>query len=184
MWARSRRSARACRPTKPTTATRPSAKGYKKGHSHKASIVALVEPKGRARAFHIEGGANAAVVRNVLVTNVSRESELHTDESALYTKVGREFAVHKTVEHGSSGYGYYVGKDGQTTNNVENFFLQFKRGMRGTYIHCGEQHVQRYLNEFAFRYNNRSGLGITDGERTARMMQGIDGKRLTYRIPR
>ena len=42
----------------------------------------------------------------------------------------------------------YVNPRGYTTNNVENFFLQFKRGMRGTYIHCGEQHVQRYLDEF------------------------------------
>ena len=159
------------------------AKGYKKGHSHKASVVALVEPgKGNTRAFHLESGANAATVRDVLVTNVDRKSELHTDESRLYTKVGAEFAAHKTVEHGSSGYGYYVGKDGQTTNNVENFFLQFKRGMRGTYIHCSPQHLQRYLNEFAFRYNNRSAFGVTDGERTARTMQGIEGKRLTYRI--
>jgi hypothetical protein len=93
---------------------------------------------------------------------------------------GREFAAHKTVNHGWDRHGYYVGPD-QTTNNVENFFLQFKRGMKGTYIHCGEEHVQRYLDEFAFRYNNRSGLGIHDGERTARMMQGIEGKRLTYR---
>ena len=118
---------------------------------------------------------------DVLVRNVDRKSELHTDESKLYTNVGREFAAHKTVEHGWNRHGYYVGKDGQTTNNVENFFLQFKRGMRGTYIHCGEQHVQRYLDEFAFRYNHRSGLGITDGERTARTMRGIEGKRLTYR---
>jgi hypothetical protein len=43
------------------------------------------------------------------------------------------------------------------------------------------QHLQRYLNEFAFRYTNRSGVGVADGERTALMMQGILGKRLTYR---
>ncbi len=65
--------------------------------------------------------------------------------------------------------------------NVENFFGTFKRGMKGTYIHCGPQHLQRYLNEFQFRYNNRSGLGVSDGERTALAMKGIEGKRLTYR---
>ena len=157
------------------------AKHYKKGHSQKTSVVALVEPKtGRVRARAMDK-ANAKTVREFLVTNVDRKSELHTDESRLYTATGKEFAAHKTVNHGWNRHGYYVGDDGQTTNNVENFFLQFKRGMRGTYIHCGPQHVQRYLNEFAFRYNNRSGLGVTDGERTARMMQGIEGKRLTYR---
>jgi ISXO2 transposase-like protein len=67
----------------------------------------------------------------------------------------------------------YVNAAGYTTNNVENFFGIFKRGMRGTYTFCGEQHLKRYLVEFEFRYNNRSGLGITDGERTMRALKGI-----------
>jgi hypothetical protein len=53
--------------------------------------------------------------------------------------------------------------------------------MRGTYTFCGEQHLQRNLTEFQFRYNNRSGLGISDGERTATALKGIEGKRLAYR---
>jgi transposase-like protein len=154
-------------------------KSYRKGHSRKASVVALVDPaNGQARVFHMVEGAGADVVRNVLVTNVDRKTTLVTDESRLYTKVGKEYAAHQTLIHTGREY---VNKDGFTTNNVENFFLQFKRGMRGTYIHCGEQHLQRYLNEFAFRYNNRSGLGVTDGERTAIALKGIEGKRLTYR---
>lgn len=157
------------------------AKGYKKGHSRKASVVALVEPHGRVKAFHAELGIGVDVVRDILIRNVHRASELHTDESKLYTKVGKEFATHKTVEHGSSGSGFYVGKEGQTTNAVENFFGTMKRSLRGTYIHVSEQHLKRYLAEFEFRYNNRSKLGVTDGERTARAMKGIEGKRLTYR---
>jgi transposase-like protein len=157
------------------------AKSYRKGHSKKASVVALVEkPSGRARVFHVKK-ANADTVRDVLVRNASRKSELHTDESRLYANVGKEFAAHKTVEHGWNQRGYYVGKDGQTTNAVENFFGNFKRSMKGTYRFCGEQHLQRYLTEFEFRHNNRSALGITDGERTARALKGIEGKRLTYR---
>ena len=156
------------------------AKGYRKGHSHKEGIVALVEPKGRVRAFHMKG-ATAAKVREVLVTNVHRSSELHTDESRLYVEVGKEFAAHKTVEHGWNQGGFYVGKDGQTTNAVENFFGNFKRSMKGTYRFCSEQHLKRYLAEFEFRHNNRSGLGINDGERTANALKGAEGKRLTYR---
>ncbi len=153
-------------------------RGWRKGMK-KNAVVALVDPdKGTARAFHLEYGANAVDVRHVLVTNTSRKSTLVTDESPIYTKTGKEFAAHETMIHTGREY---VNKRGYTTNNVENFFLQFKRGMRGTYIHCEPQHLQRYLNEFAFRYTNRSGLGITDGERTALMMQGISGKRLTYR---
>ncbi len=157
------------------------AKSYRKGHSRKASVVALVEPKGRVRAFHAELGIGADVVWEILVTNVHRSSDLHTDESKLYKKVGKEFASHKTVKHGWNQSGHYVGKDGQTTNAVENFFGNMKRSLRGTYIHVSEKHLQRYLSEFEFRYNNRSGLGVSDGERTARAMKGIEGKRLTYR---
>jgi transposase-like protein len=154
-------------------------KTYRRGLKRKEAIIALVDPdKGNARAFHMEAGAGANVVRNILVTNASRKSTLVSDESRLYTEVGKEFAGHKTLLHWGKEY---VSKDGYTTNNVENFFGTFKRGMRGTYIHCGQQHLQRYLSEFQFRYNNRSGLGISDGERTARAMKGIEGKRLTYR---
>ncbi len=157
------------------------AKGYRKGLRHKAGVVALVEPKGRARAFHVKR-ATAATVREILVTNAHRTSELHTDESNLYPKVGLEFAAHKTVEHGTTtAPGFYVGKEGQTTNAVENFFGNFKRSMKGTYRFCGEQHLQRYLNEFQFRHNHRAGLGFNDGERTAKALKGIECKRLTYR---
>jgi transposase-like protein len=156
------------------------AKHYKKGHSHKQQIVALVEPKGKARVIHVKT-ATQQNITEILRANVDRASELHTDESRLYTKVGAEFASHKTVEHGVNQHGYYVGKDGQTTNAAENFFGIFKRGMVGTYHKCEAQHLQRYLTEFEFRHNNRSGLGVEDGERVARIAKGTSGKRLTYR---
>lgn len=158
------------------------AKGYKKGHRHKQQIVALVEPQGRVRAVHLKT-ATAEGVRNILVTNAHRSSELHTDESNLYVKVGKEFAAHKTVQHGWDGHGEYVGSDGQTTNAVENFFGQFKRGMVGVYRKAEAQHLQRYVTEYAFRHNNRTGLGINDKMRAETLLKGIEGKRLTYRRP-
>jgi transposase-like protein len=156
-------------------------KSYRKGLNRKAAIAALVDPdKGEVRAFHMELGAGATVVRDILVKNASRKSTLVTDESKLYTKVGAEFADHQTMVHSGREY---VNKDGFTTNNVENFFGIFKRGMRGTYTFCGEQHIQRYLNEFSFRYSNRSGLGVNDTMRAELTLKGIEGKRLTYRRP-
>ena len=47
-----------------------------------------------------------------------------------------------------------------------------------------EQHLQRYVDEFAFRWNKRSSLGIEDTERASRMIKGAVGKRLTYRPTR
>jgi hypothetical protein len=71
-----------------------------------------------------------------------------------------------------------------TTNTVEGFFGLFKRGMRGTYQHCGPQHLQRYLDEFDFRYSNRAALGVDDTSRAVRAIKGAEGKRLTYRYAR
>jgi hypothetical protein len=57
----------------------------------------------------------------------------------------------------------------------------FKRGMVGVYQHCGEQHFQRYLDEFTFRYNSRIALGVDDTARAGLILTGTVGKRLTYR---
>jgi transposase-like protein len=152
----------------------------KKGPRDKRAIVALVERGGKCRTFHVDH-ATAVNVREVLVRNVSRKSKLHTDESNLYFETGKEFASHETVKHTAKEYVRY--EDGYTvhTNTVENVFSVFKRGMKGIYQHCGEAHLHRYLAEFDFRYNRRSALGVSDNERVSAIMEGIEGKRLTYR---
>jgi len=156
-----------------TTSGRPFTKKGNSGPSNKRAVVSLIS-EGKARTFHVKT-ANSATVRDILFTNTHRDSELHTDESRIYTKAGRQFKAHRTVNHSRKEY---VGKDGQTTNNVENFFSIFKRGMKGVYQHCSEKHLQRYLAEFDFRYNNRD---IDDFERRDKALRGIEGKRLTYR---
>jgi len=67
------------------------------------------------------------------------------------------------------------------TNTIEGYFSIMKRGIHGTYHHVSQQHLKRYLAEFDFRYNERSALGVEDSERMAKSVQGIVGKRLTYR---
>lgn len=59
----------------------------------------------------------------------------------------------------------------------------FKRSMTGVYQHCSEQHLQRYLDEFEFRYNRRAKLGIGDAKRALLALKGGEGKRLTWRRP-
>ena len=68
------------------------------------------------------------------------------------------------------------------TNTLENFFSIFKRGLVGTYQHMDKKHLNRYLAEFDFRFNNRAKLGINDAQRTVNALKGIDGKRLTYKV--
>lgn len=94
-----------------------------------------------------------------------------------YRKPSEKFAAHERVNHSAGEYA----RGDVTTNTVEGYFSIFKRGMKGIYQHCGEQHLQRYLDEFSFRYSNRSSLGIEDGERATLAIKGATGKRLTYR---
>ena len=149
------------------------------GVGHKRAIVALVERGGEVRSFHVPYAAMDNVVE-IVRSNIARESRLHTDESKLYKKVGKEFAAHETVKHAAKEY---VRGD-ITTNTVEGYFSIFKRGMRGIYQHCAEKHLHRYLAEFDFRYNHRASLGYNDTDRTIAAVRGGEGKRLTYHQPR
>lgn len=161
------------------------------GLASKRPLVALVERGGKTKMFHVEN-ATAEAVREILVQHASRKSDLHTDESRLYTETGKEFAAHRTVKHSAGEYARVelVGHNEDESefyfrsvhsNNVENVFSVFKRGMTGVYQHCGEAHLHRYLTEFEFRRNRRTALGYTDGMRTNDALKGIEGKRLTYR---
>jgi transposase-like protein len=153
----------------------PPTKGGKVGPGGKRAVFGLVERGGKVRTFHMQH-ATAREVRNIIVQNVSRESVLHTDESRLYTKLGKEFSSHETVQHSA---GEYV--RGQVhTNTIENVFSVFKRGMKGVYQHCGEAHLHRYLAEFDFRYNRRTALGVSDTQRAQAIARGAEGKRLMY----
>lgn len=151
----------------------------------KRPVIGLVERHGEARAIAIIGKpVTAENVREVLIRHVERSSHLHTDESRLYPVVGREFVSHATVNHAKEEYVRYergAEIDMITTNWVEGLFGTFKRGFTGTYQHCGEQHFQRYLNEFTFRYNYRIKLGFTDDQRAAITVRKASGKRLKYR---
>ena len=141
----------------------------------KKAVVALVERDGRARSFHV-ANVNAKDVRALVVTNIDRASHLMTDESPVYTRMGREFNGHSSVNHSA---GEYVTLGGfKHSNTVENFFSIFKRGVIGTYHHMSEAHLGRYCAEFDLRYNTRE---MTDGERAAVIVKGMEGKRLTYR---
>jgi transposase-like protein len=141
-------------------------------------IVALVERGGKVRSFHV-AVADSSTVAGIVRDNVRKESRLQTDESKIYKTLGKEFAAHETVNHAKKEYA----RGDVTTNTIESYFSVFKRGMRGTYQHCSEKHLHRYLAEFDFRYNNRIATGVNDTDRANELAKGIVGKRLTYRRP-
>src|SRR5580658_8706235 len=150
---------------------------------HKHAVLTLVERGGEARSFHIDDATKENIVP-IVRANIARESHLMTDEARRYERLGTEFAGHGVVDHTRGEYGYTDRKTGTkvNTNTVEGYYSIFKRGMKGVYQHCSEQHLHRYLAEFDFRYSNRSALGVEDAERAAKALKGIEGRRLTYRI--
>ena len=153
--------------------------GYKVARSthHKHAVYTLVERGGKARSFHVKS-VTAAKLNEITQANVSLESTLNTDEALRYVRLGKSFkGGHQVVNHSKGQYGL----GDHTTNSVEGFFSIFKRGMKGVYQHCSEQHLHRYLAEFDFRYSNRTALGVNDSERATEALKGIVGKRLTYR---
>ena len=151
----------------------------RRGTTHKHAVLTLVERGGQARSFHIEH-ANMQNIEPIVTENLRRETAVMTDQANYYRDLGRAFASHESVNHSADEYV----RGHVHTNTVEGYFSVFKRGMCGTYQHCKEKHLHRYLAEFDFRYNNRSALGVEDLERADKALRGVSGKRLTYRKAR
>jgi transposase-like protein len=129
----------------------------KRAFHHKMKVLALVDrDSGKARTMVVDD-VTAATLMPLVRANVAKEATIMTDEHGAYTKIADHFAGHGTTTHGA---GQYVDFDDPTihSNTVEGYFSIFKRGMKGVYQHCGEQHLHRYLAEFEFRYNNRAAL--------------------------
>ena len=148
---------------------------------HKMKVLALIDRNsGQARTMVVDE-ATAKTIMPIVKANVAKEAILMTDESNIYRSADRHFAGHGTTNHSA---GEYVDAEIPQihSNTVEGYFSIFKRGMKGVYQHCGEQHLHRYLAEFEFRYNNREALGCNDADRASAALRGVVGKRLLYSV--
>ncbi len=155
--------------------------GTKKGHvakggaSHKHAIFTLVERSGHARSFHI-ANVTGKTLKPIMQKHIAQNADLVTDDFPLYKYIARDWN-HATVNHSK---GEYV-RGAAHTNTVEGYFSILKRGLIGTFHSVSEQHLQRYVDEFDFRYNNRESLGVNDEQRTQALLRQLHGKRLTYK---
>jgi transposase-like protein len=149
------------------------------GGMGKQIVHAIVERDGRVRAHHIPR-ISRETLRPILDKHADKASRFMTDAAGEYRLLGREFADFQTVNHQIDEY---VRGDAHS-NTVEGYFSVLKRGLTGTYHAVSEAHLHRYLAEFSFRYSNREKLGIDDVSRAEIALQGVKGKRLTYRTTR
>lgn len=151
-----------------------------RGYGHKMKVLTLVDrDSGRARSVVVDR-LSVNELAPILDANIAREATLMTDEGSHYLTLGWNFAQHLTVSHGKGEY-VKQGDKRVHTNTVEGFYSIFKRGMRGVYQHCAHKHLHRYAAEFDFRYSNRAALGVDDTQRAVTALQGVVGRRLTYR---
>ena len=123
------------------------------------------------RVIHVAATKRATLQAKVR-EHVAAGSDVFTDEWVAYQGLGREY-VHNVINHAET----YV-KGNIHTNGIENFWSLLKRGLKGTYVSVEPFHLFRYLDEQAFRYNNRK---TDDGNRFARMLSQTTGGRLTYK---
>lgn len=156
--------------------------GPRTGGQHvtdKTPIHTLVERGGRKRT-RVIANVTAKNLRQHLVASVDPKAEIHTDQGKGYREATEGFAAHKRVNHGIFEYYRREGDKEITTNTAESSFSLIKRGMYGTFHKVSPEHLQRYCDEFDFRWDHRK---VKDVERTAIAVAQSKGKRLMYRDP-
>ncbi len=152
-------------------------RAYAKKEPKKQTVLTLVDREGESHSFHI-ANVKAKTLREAIVKTIDRKSHLVTDELTSYPPIGKEFAGHTTVNHSANEYVRFGGF--AHVNTAECRFSLMKRAVFGTHHSISEAHLHRYLSEWDFKFNTRK---LKDGERAALALKGIEGKRLTYRIP-
>jgi transposase-like protein len=159
----------------------PSRKSRPRPRSKNLKFVSLVERDGTVRSKRLTGAKLSikAEIQEVLRDNVDPASTLHTDGAQHY-EGSLTVETHEAVNHNKEFVREGVSEKVHT-NTAEGYFCIFKRGLVGTYQHMSEQHLARYLAEFDFRMSHRVKLGYSDDMRTDKALEGIAGKRLTYR---
>ena len=116
----------------------------------KAPIMGMTERKGQIRAFHIPA-RETHIVLGKITENVDKSAYVMTDEAAVYKKLPKIGYRRGAVKHSKHEWA----RGEINTNSIESFWALFKRGHHGTYHSMSKKHLQRYIDEFAFRFNGR-----------------------------
>jgi transposase-like protein len=144
----------------------------------KTPVVGGIERDGRVKVRVAMSLSHNELAQHV-ESMVDTSAQLQTDQAKGYVNVGREYASHERVRHNVGQYVRYKMDGTQvTTNRIEGFWAGLKRQLHGTHHSVSRKHLHRYLSEVEFKYNNRK---LTNGERTVKLIQACDHRRLTYK---
>lgn len=139
--------------------------------NNKTIVLGFLERNGEARAFVVDTRRKHALQAEVR-GQVEPDAKVYTDDLQSYDGLDRRY-IHETVNHTFQ----YVDGDAHT-NTLEGMWNLLKRGLKGTYVAVSPQHLQRYVDELLYRYNQRKG---TDGERFLQAMAGVVSRRISYK---
>jgi transposase-like protein len=143
---------------------------HKPGPHDKVPVMGMVERGGRVVAFPVATRKKGELQKHVR-DQVEAGAAIFSDELPSYDGLQSDYR-HAVIDHAVE----YV-RGNVHTNTMENFWSLLKRGLHGTYVSVEPFHLFRYLDEQAYRYNNRK---LTDAERFSITVEGIVGKRVTW----
>lgn len=152
----------------------------RKQWSSKTPVVALIQRDGTVRPKVVSNVTQKNLMQFV-AQNVERGSIVNTDTAGMFNTLialGSPGSKRVTVNHCEKEY-IRTEPDGSKAHvcTCESFFSLFKRGIMGAFHHVSPEHLPRYAEEFAFRWNHRK---VTDGERFVSAILATEGKRLKY----
>lgn len=139
--------------------------------THKIGVLGMLERKGRVRAQVIQRTRKRDIIP-LIQDNVEANANLITDQLSAYEDLHKEY-IHQTINHSVA---YVWGR--VHTNSIENFWSLLKRTIKGTYVSIQAEHLQKYVEEQCFRYNNRE---TSDLGRFMELIKSVGGKGITYK---
>lgn len=144
---------------------------YQNAFTHKTAVIGMLDRDSRQVRAKVVPNLRRETLQNEILNTIEFGSTVYTDQAVTYKSLKDQY-VHDTVNHATQ----YV--NGMVhTNGIENFWSLMKRNLKGTYVAVEPFHLDRYLDEQVFRYNNRD---TSDGGRFKKALSQIVGKRLTY----
>jgi transposase-like protein len=155
----------------------PGVSGKPTRHTAKAIVMGMLDRDTRQVRARVIPDVKRETLQNEILRGIEKKSTVYTDKFGGYRSLEEKDFVHEAVNHLEE----YV--RGQVhTNGIENFWSLLKRGLKGTYVAVEPFHLDRYVSEQIFRFNNRATKdnNLTDEDRFVLAMNQAAGRRLTY----
>ncbi len=141
------------------------------------AVMGMLDRELRQVRAKVVPNVRRETLQNEILTHIEKKSTIYTDGWVGYDRLKAQEFIHETVNHVEE----YV-RGNVHTQGIENFWSLLKRGLRGTYVAVEPFHLDRYVTEQVFRYNNRATKDnpLNDADRFVLAASQIQGKKLTY----